>query len=77
VETSESECLDALREAAERLGESPTKQQYEDLGLRPAASTVIRVVGGGTRPKNGPDWRRIHRAKTEARPFSRNRTGSN
>jgi hypothetical protein len=51
VETSESECLDALREAAERLGESPTKQQYEDLGLRPAASTVIRVVGGWNEAK--------------------------
>jgi hypothetical protein len=44
--TTEAECLDALREAAERLGESPTKAAYEDLGLTPASATIIRVVGG-------------------------------
>lgn len=30
----------------ERLGESPTKAQYEDLGLQPASATIIRTVGG-------------------------------
>ncbi len=49
--TTEEECLAALREAAERLGESPTKAQYEDLGLTPAASTVLRVVGGWNEAK--------------------------
>jgi hypothetical protein len=49
--TSEADCLDALREARERLGESPTKQQYEDLGLTPAASTILRVVGGWNEAK--------------------------
>jgi len=44
--TTEEECAAALREAARRLGESPTKAQYEDLGLTPAASTILRVVGG-------------------------------
>ena len=48
---TESECLEALREAAERLGESPTKAQYEALGMRPAASTVLRVVGGWNEAK--------------------------
>jgi len=46
MSTTEGECLDALREAAERLGESPTKADYEELGLTPAASTILRVVGG-------------------------------
>ncbi|WP_254839356.1 homing endonuclease associated repeat-containing protein [Natronomonas marina] len=44
--TSEAECLDALREAAERLGESPTKAAYEELGLQPASATIIRQLGG-------------------------------
>lgn len=43
--------IGALREAAERLGESPTKQQYEKLGLTPAASTILRVVGGWNEAK--------------------------
>lgn len=46
MRTSERECIEALREAAERLGESPTKAQYEELGLTPAAATIIRVAGG-------------------------------
>lgn len=40
------ECIDALRRAAERLGESPTKAQYEALGLTPASATIMRVMGG-------------------------------
>lgn len=46
MRTTEAECLDALREAAERVGESPTKAEYDDLGLTPASATIIRVVGG-------------------------------
>jgi hypothetical protein len=46
VPTSEEECLRALREAADRLGESPTKAQYEGLGLTPASATILRVMGG-------------------------------
>lgn len=49
--TTETECLEALREAAERLGESPTKAEYEDLGLRPASATIIRAVGGWNEAK--------------------------
>ena len=44
--TTEQDCLDALREAARKLDESPSKAQYEDLGLTPSASTILRVVGG-------------------------------
>lgn len=40
------DCIDALRAAARDLGESPTKAQYEALGLTPASGTIIRVMGG-------------------------------
>lgn len=51
MQTSEAECLDALREAATHLGKSPTKAEYEELGLRPASATIIRVVGGWNEAK--------------------------
>jgi hypothetical protein len=51
VTTSEEECVEAIEEAAERLGESPTKAQYEELGLTPSASTILRVVGGWNEAK--------------------------
>jgi hypothetical protein len=51
MSTTEEECLDALREAAERLEESPTKAEYEELGLTPSASTILRVVGGWNEAK--------------------------
>jgi hypothetical protein len=51
MRTTERECLDALQEAAERLGKSPTKAEYEELGLRPASATIIRVVGGWNEAK--------------------------
>jgi len=44
--TTPEECLDALWEAAERLGGSPTKAEYEELGLQPASATIIRQIGG-------------------------------
>lgn len=49
--TSEAECLDALREAAARLGGSQTRAQYDDLGLTLAATTIMRVVGGWNEAK--------------------------
>lgn len=48
---TETECLDALREAADRLGKSPTKAEYEELGLAPSSSTIRRVVGGWNEAK--------------------------
>ncbi|MEF8812708.1 MAG: HNH endonuclease [Halovenus sp.] len=49
--TSEGECLDALQAAADRLGESPSKADYEALDLRPASATIIRVVSGWNEAK--------------------------
>ncbi|WP_244605408.1 homing endonuclease associated repeat-containing protein [Halorhabdus rudnickae] len=52
--TSQSECSHAMREAAERLGKSPTKAEYESLDLLPSASTILRVVGGWSEAKRRP-----------------------
>lgn len=49
--TTEAECLDALRRAAERLGESPTKAQYEGLEICPSSTTIRRVIGGWNEAK--------------------------
>jgi hypothetical protein len=49
--TPPEQCLDALQEATRRLGESPTKKQYEELGLRPASATIIRTIGGWNEAK--------------------------
>ena len=43
---TEDDCIHALREAAQLLGDSPTKAQYEELGLTPSASTILRQCGG-------------------------------
>lgn len=68
--TSEQECLDALREAAERLGESPTKSEYEELGLTPASGTIIRVVGGWNEAKKraGLETYRSNGSRVQPKP---------
>ncbi|WP_369685620.1 homing endonuclease associated repeat-containing protein [Salinibaculum rarum] len=49
--TSEAECLNALQEAAQRLEKSPTKAEYEELGLTPASATILRTLGGWNKAK--------------------------
>jgi len=44
--TSEEDCVQALRHAAEEIDASLTKAQYEDLGVTPASGTIQRVMGG-------------------------------
>jgi 5-methylcytosine-specific restriction endonuclease McrA len=41
-----TDCLQALQDAAATLDDSPTKRQYEQLGLTPAASTILRHFDG-------------------------------
>lgn len=45
MRTSESECIESLREAAERLEQSPTKAEYDELHLSPSSTTIKRVFG--------------------------------
>jgi 5-methylcytosine-specific restriction endonuclease McrA len=49
--TTEEECLAALREAAQRLGESPTKAAYDDLDITPSSTTITRIVGSWNEAK--------------------------
>lgn len=44
--TSEADCIEALQEANERLGESPTIEAYEELDITPSSTTISRVLGG-------------------------------
>jgi hypothetical protein len=44
-------CLDALREAAARFGESPTKAQYDASGFNPSSTTIVRLVGSWNEAK--------------------------
>ncbi|MFU8868181.1 homing endonuclease associated repeat-containing protein [Natronococcus sp.] len=43
---TEEDCLEALRRAADELGESPTKAQYEALDVTPASATIMKTLGG-------------------------------
>jgi hypothetical protein len=63
---TEQECLDALRQAAAELDESPSKAQYERLGWQPASATIIRTVGSWNEAKE--------RAELETAPSSGTRT---
>ncbi|WP_181685942.1 homing endonuclease associated repeat-containing protein [Halorhabdus salina] len=47
----EQDCIEALQDATAELGESPTKAQYEALGMTPSASTILRVVGAWNEAK--------------------------
>ncbi|NHN43443.1 HNH endonuclease [Halorubellus sp. JP-L1] len=51
----EADCVTALREAAHRLGESPTRAQYDELGLTPAGPTIQRTFGGWNAAKRAAD----------------------
>ncbi|AHG01196.1 hypothetical protein HALLA_19500 [Halostagnicola larsenii XH-48] len=42
--TTVEACLVTLKRAAGRLEESPSKVQYESLGLTPASATIIRTT---------------------------------
>jgi Mn-dependent DtxR family transcriptional regulator len=55
MRTTEQDCLDALQEAAERLGKSPTKAEYEELDVRPASTTITMAsVDQGGHCEVGP-----------------------
>ncbi len=62
--TSEEACLEALREAAERLDESPTKAQYEELGITPASATIMKTLGGWNAAKERAGLKTFTRGAT-------------
>ncbi|MGM0388444.1 homing endonuclease associated repeat-containing protein [Natrinema limicola] len=66
--TTDEACLEALREAADRLGESPTKAQYEELGLRPASATIMEQLGGWNAAKERAGLETFDRGATGDQP---------
>lgn len=42
---SDENCLDALRAAAEQLGHSPARREYESLGNEPSATVISKRFG--------------------------------
>jgi len=42
---SETECLEALIQAADQLGQTPTKEEYDSLGISPTAQTIVDHCG--------------------------------
>lgn len=53
--TTVEECIEALQEVAERLGESPSRTQYENLDISPSSTTIARIVGSWDGAKERAD----------------------
>lgn len=48
---TEQDCIDSIQEAANELGESPSKRQYDDLDYSPHSSWIVRKIGSWNRAK--------------------------
>lgn len=44
-EYSEEDCIEALKEAAEILGKSPTEKEYSELDIYPSIWTIKKIMG--------------------------------
>lgn len=66
----ETDCITALQRAARELDESPTKAEYEELGLTPASATIQRVMGGWNAAKEAADLKTYASSgsRTQAEP---------
>jgi hypothetical protein len=45
---TDAECIEALQEAARRVGRSPTRREYVELDLSPREGTITRRLGNGS-----------------------------
>lgn len=68
---TEEECIRALQRASERLGKSPTKVEYERLKVRPAAGTIIRVIGGWNAAKQAAGLKTYRRGEKGGTPIQK------
>lgn len=67
METSKSECRQALWEAFEILGESPTASQYRNLDISPSVYTIQRVFGSWNEAKEYSELeKRTHRKLSDS-----------
>lgn len=48
---SEDDCINALQQAAEQLGKSPSRGDYDMLQMKPAVTTIVRNLGGWNEAK--------------------------
>lgn len=48
---TDANCLDALRAAAEQLGRSPTRREYESMSIQPSARVISKRFGSWNEAK--------------------------
>lgn len=67
---SPADCRQALRTAADRLGESPSKAQYEALDIAPSSATIVRTMGGWNAAKTaaGLETKASHGSRVQPKP---------
>ncbi|WP_232687994.1 homing endonuclease associated repeat-containing protein [Halobacterium zhouii] len=53
---SEADCLEAIQEAAEILGEEPSYDAYERLDISPSAGTSLAICGTWVEAKEKEAW---------------------
>lgn len=64
---TESECLSALRSAAQKLGESPTRRGYDAIGMRPSAAAISNQFGTWNEAKRAAGLE-VNRGGRSAKP---------
>ena len=45
------DCIEALKQAREKIGEPPSHNQYEEMQIKPSASAIQRICGGWNKAK--------------------------
>lgn len=68
METDESDCIEALLRAADELEKSPTKAEYEGLGITPASATIIQTIGSWNEAKSRAGLETFTRAASGGTP---------
>jgi hypothetical protein len=58
---SRKECTEALQEATELLGKSPTQDEYINLDISPSHTTISRIFGSWNKAKEAADLETINR----------------
>jgi hypothetical protein len=52
---TKQDCLNSLREAASELGHSPTREEYDNLGISPSKHTIRNRFGSWNRAKEAAE----------------------
>jgi len=62
MEYSEQECIDALMEAAQEVGHSPSATEYKSLDISPCLSTILNVFDSWNCAKESADLETVTRS---------------